>query len=148
MIPLSPTYNSSNELSKKLTQWYSTLEHLASIPRLITLVIDGNGLVPITGSKGFTHSLPFAGIIDGWELTADVVGNAVIDVKKSTASGFPISVSVVGATPPSLVGQLNNSNYNLTDWNKEFVENERFEFVLNSVITCTRLSLTLFIVHA
>lgn len=80
--------------------------------------------------------------ITGWVLSADVAGDAVIDLWAS--SGYPptISDSITGATPPTLTAQTNAAGV-VADWITTIPADTWLAFVVNAGATVARLDLTL-----
>jgi hypothetical protein len=62
---------------------------------MIGLTVDGGGSVLTTGSKGFVY-VPYNCSISSWVVVADQAGSVVVDVKRSSYSGFPTTASIVG----------------------------------------------------
>ena len=108
------------------------------------VVIDGGTVSPTTGSKGY-RVVPFACTITGWEILADASGSAVVDVKKGTYAGFPTTASIAGAEKPTLTGAQKNQNLALTLWTTGLLAGDILEFNLDSVATCKRVTVTLFV---
>jgi hypothetical protein len=106
------------------------------------ITIDGDGLVPATGSKGFIQA-NYAGTIRSWTLIADQSGSAQITVKKSSYAGFPTNSSIVATAPPALSAAQNNTSSTLSGWTTSISAGDMIEFNLDSVTTCTRLTLIL-----
>jgi hypothetical protein len=125
-----------------------------SIPGLVTAIIsiagitiDGGGFTPATGSKGFLQ-IPFAGTITGWTVIADRSGSASFTVKKSTFAAFPTNSSIVASAHPALSSQQNATSSTLTGWTTAVAAGDVLEFLLDSVTTCTRLTLELQILRS
>jgi len=108
------------------------------------ITIDGIGASPGTGSKGYLQ-VPFAGTITSWTLLADQSGSAQFTVKKSTYTGFPTTSSIVASAQPKLTAAQKNTDSTLTGWTTSIAAGDVLEFVLDSVTTCQRLTLTLVI---
>ena len=108
------------------------------------VVIDGGTAVPTTGSKGF-RVVPYACTITGWRILADASGSAVVDVKKSTYAAFPTTATIAGAEKPTLTGAQKNQNLALTLWTTGLLAGDILEFNLDSVATCKRVTVTLFV---
>lgn len=109
---------------------------------LAGITIDGGGSVPSTGTKGFIQ-VPFGCTITGWTIIADQSGSCSIGVKKSTFAGFPTTSSIVASAPPNLSSQQNATSTTLTGWTTTINAGDVLEFDLNSVATCTRITLEL-----
>jgi len=108
------------------------------------VVIDGGTAVPTTGSKGF-RVVPYACTITGWEILADAPGDAVVDVKKSTYAVFPTTATIAGAEKPTLSTAQKNQDLTLTTWTVALAAGDILEFNLDSVATCKRVTVTLFV---
>lgn len=108
------------------------------------LVIDGGGSTPGTGVKG-QFDVPTNCTLTGWVLTADQSGSAVIDVLRSTYSGFPTTASIAGTDKPTLTSAQKNENLGpLSNWTSTALSTgDQLQFNLNSVATVQRLNLTL-----
>lgn len=127
------------------TTGYSYFDTSAEVPAVVSvagITIDGGASTPTTGSKGFLQ-VPFAGIITGWTLIADVSGSASITVKKSTFAAFPTNSSIVASAPPALSSQQNATSTTLTGWTTAVAAGDVLEFVLASATTLKRLVLEL-----
>lgn len=99
--------------------------------------ISGSGGVITTGSKGYL-SIPYACTITGWTLIADQTGSIVVDVRRSTYSGFPTTVSIAGTNLPTLSAAQKATDPTLVGWgNTSIAANDIIEFVVNSASTVT-----------
>lgn len=109
----------------------------------IQFAIDGGGSTPSTGVKG-QISIPLACTLTGWVITSDVSGSAVVDVLRSTYSGFPSTSSIAGSAKPTLSSAQKNENLTLTGWGSTAISaGDIIQFNLNSVTTVTRINITL-----
>lgn len=111
----------------------------------ITLTIDGAGSAITTGSKVVWYC-PYDCTISNWSLLADVSGSIVIDVKKSTYSGFPTTSTIAGSEKPTLSSAQKNQDLSLTTWTTTVTAGDCLEFVVDSVSTVTKVTLTLGVV--
>lgn len=110
-------------------------------PGVLGIVIDDGGGVLSTGSKGYLQA-PYACTITGWTMLADQAGAAQVTVKKSTYAGFPVTASIVAATPPTLAGQK-SASVSLAGWDTAIAAGDTLEFVLDSAAAVTWLVLEL-----
>jgi hypothetical protein len=110
----------------------------------VGVVIDGGTSVPTAGSKGY-RVVPYACTVTGWEILADASGSAVVDVKKGTYAGFPATATIAGTEKPTLTGAQKNQNLALTLWTTGLLAGDVLEFNLDSVTTCKRVTVTLFV---
>jgi hypothetical protein len=111
----------------------------------ITYVIDGGGSVPSTGVKG-DLLIPFACTINSATLQADVSGSAVVDIWKKTytpSSPPTVANTITAAALPTLTTAQSSQDATLTGWTTAIAANDMLRFNLNSVTTCTRITLTL-----
>ncbi len=134
----------SAEWSSDGTNWSAEKAGLQSETRAVTIQIDGGASTPSTGVKA-RWSTPIACTVTGWVLVADDSGSAVIDVLRSTYSGFPTTASIAGTDKPTLSSVQKNENLGpLTNWGSTaLAAGDVLEFNLSSVTTCKLLSLTL-----
>lgn len=124
-----------------LKSYFDTLYQTSGSSSFI-YVIDGGGSAITTGSKG-SLSIPAAYTITGWTLVADASGSAVVDVKKSTYSGFPTTSSICGADKPTLSSVQKNQNLSVSAWTTAVTAGDVLEFNVDSATTVTRLTLTI-----
>jgi hypothetical protein len=109
----------------------------------INYTIDGGGSVPSTGAKGQLN-IPVSCTITGWVITADQSGSAVVDVLRSTYANFPTTASIAGTDKPTLSSVQKNEDLTLTGWGSTALSaGDQVQFNLNSVVTCTRLNISL-----
>src|SRR6267142_309317 len=120
--------------------WSGTLMARTAV---VSYTIDGGGSVPATGAKG-QLSIPFSCTLTGWVITADVSGSCVVDVLRSSYTGFPATVSIAGTDKPTLSAAQKNEDLTLSGWGSAaIVAGDEIQFNLNSVSTCTRINLAL-----
>jgi hypothetical protein len=107
----------------------------------IVCCIDGAGVLPGTGFKGFIN-IPFSGTLTGWVLLADQSGSAVVTVKYATYANLPSTVDITGGSPPTLT-TAQKAEGNVSAWTVTSVNaGDVLEFDLQSVsgsltfITC------------
>lgn len=115
--------------------------------RTVAITVDGAGIVPGTGSKGFAQ-IPFAGTITNWTILSDLTGSATFDVKKSTFAAFPTTTSIVASAPPTLSSNQKATSSALSAWTTTINAGDVIEFVLSTVSTLTRVILELTIEQA
>lgn len=128
-------YNSSGTLV-----WSGTY---MSRTAAITYTIDGVGSVPSTGAKG-QLSIPVSCTITGWVITADQSGSAVVDILRSTYSGFPTTSSIAGTNKPTLSSAQKNENLTIPSWGSTAINaGDVIQFSLSSVTSCTRLNIAI-----
>ena len=110
----------------------------------IPFIIDGGGNAIATGSKGHL-SIPFACTLTGWTILGDQSGSIVVDVKRSTYSGFPTTASIAGTDKPTLSSAQKNENLGpLSAWTSTAISaGDVLEFNVSSATTVTRITVTL-----
>jgi hypothetical protein len=106
--------------------------------------LNGNGAVITTGVKSYL-TVPYSGIITGWELLSTATGSIVIDVWKDTYANYPptLSDSICGIDKPTLSNQIKNNNNNLTAWSTTITEGDIIAFNVDSASVVTQVTLTL-----
>lgn len=120
-----------------------TVSSIGARVAAINYVIDGGGSAPSTGLKG-QLSIPIACTITGWVVTADQSGSAVVDVLRSTYTAFPTTASIAGTDMPTLSSAQKNQDLVLSGWGSTAISaGDEIQFNLVSVVTVTRLNLTL-----
>jgi len=107
--------------------------------RTIGMVFDGGGSPPTVASVGYIVA-QFSGTIDQWSIVADVSGSAVIDVWKAAGAIPTIANTIAGSEKPTLSTQQLNSDTSLTTWTTAVTAGDVFGFKIDSVTTCTRLT--------
>lgn len=120
---------------------------MAIIPRIlekiiIAFIIDGGGAAITAGFKGHLE-IPFACTIEGWTALADQSGSIVVDVKRSTYSGFPTTTSIAGSEKPTLSSVQKNQDLSLSTWTTSIAAGDILEFVVDSATTVTRVTVAL-----
>ena len=127
--------------SKFVTSIVNGQPALGSRVASLNFVIDGGGSTPATGAYGQIN-VPVACTVTGWVLTADQSGSAVVDVLRSTYSGFPTTSSLASSDKPTLSSVQKNENLSVSVWTTALAAGDQLQVNLNSVTTCTRLNLT------
>lgn len=119
--------------------------NLPTVTSAIQFAIDGGGAVPSLGAKG-QISIPYNCTVHGWVLTADQSGSAVVDVLRSTFSAFPSVSSITGSDIPTLASSQKANNLAISAWGSTALNaGDELQVSLTSVVTCSRLNLTLII---
>ena len=113
----------------------------------ITYVIDGGGSAITTGSKGYLE-IPFGCTVNDWTIVADQSGSIVVDVKRSTYSGFPTTSSIAGTEKPTLSSVQKNQDTSLSTWTTSIAAGDILEFVVDSATTVQRVTVALQVTRA
>ena len=110
----------------------------------ICAVVDNGGSALGAGIVG-DISLPFAGVITGYTLLADQPGDLVLDLWKDSYAIFPPTVvdTITAAAKPTLAAAAKTEDSVLAGWNKAIAAGDVLRFVIDSVSTITRFSLTI-----
>lgn len=122
--------------------WFSPPPPRAPIVRsrrVVGVTFDGGGSTPTVGSVGYLVC-PYAGVIDQWAIVADASGSAVVDVWKA-AGAIPVNANTIAGTEkPTLSAAQLASDLSLTTWTTSVASGDVFGFELESVATCTRVT--------
>lgn len=119
----------------------------ADLTRTINYEIDSGSFDMEPGVKG-QITLDVTGTIDSWMIVADVPGNLILDIKKSSYADFPNMVSITGSERPYL-GVLNtsqqqkNKDEDLTTWNRVLTAGDVLEYEVISVSNIRRFLIAL-----
>lgn len=110
----------------------------------ITFIIDGGGEAITTGIKGALE-IPFACTINRVTLLADQLGSIVIDIWKQAYADYPPEVgeSIVAAAPPTLSGVDDSQDSVLDGWTTAIAAGDCLKFNVDSIATCTWVTLSL-----
>ena len=116
-----------------------------SLRRVVGCTFDGSGSTPTVGSIGYVVC-PFAGTIDQWHIVGNASGSAVVDVWK-VAGAIPVDANrIAGTEKPTLTAAQLASDTSLTTWATTTVTaGDVFGFELESVTTCTRVTVEIII---
>ena len=103
----------------------------ADLTRTINYVIDATPNVVGVGIKGHL-TIDVTGIIESWTVLADVPGNLVMDIKKSSYITYPSFVSIAGTEKPSLSNQAKNKDDGLSTWDVHLTAGDILRFEVQS----------------
>ena len=122
----------------------SALPTMQGLGSAFEFVIDGAGSAITTGFKGFLEA-PFAATINRGTLIADVTGNVVIDVWKSTyANAPPVAANtIVASAPLTITSAKKSQDTTLTGWTTSIAAGDILGFNVNSAATITNLLVSL-----
>lgn len=115
---------------------------IGAVRKVFGITIDGNGSVPSTGVKGYWRA-PAVGVIKKVTLIADQSGSAVIDVWRDSYANYPPTNAdtITASAKPTLASAIKAEDATLTGWTTSFAAGDVFGFNLDSVATCTKLTL-------
>lgn len=108
----------------------------------IVFDIDGGGTTPSTGVKGFLE-IPFACTIIRATICADVSGSAVVDIWRANGAVPTVANTITASDLPTLSGAQYATDTTLTGWTKTLAQRDILAFNLNSVTTCTKITVSL-----
>lgn len=110
----------------------------------ITFVIDGGGSAITTGVKGDLE-IPFACTITAATVLADQSGSIVIDIWKDTYANYPPTNadSITASAKPTLSSATKSQDTTLTGWTKPIAAGSTLRFNVDSITTCTRVTISL-----
>jgi len=110
----------------------------------ITFIIDGGGSAITTGIKGALE-IPFACTINRVTLLADQSGSIVIDIWKQAYADYPPenANSIVSAAPPTITTAVKSQDSTLTGWTTAIAAGDCLMFNVDSITTCTWVTLSL-----
>ena len=115
-----------------------------ALNKAIVIHINGGGSVLTTGVKLYLP-VPITMTITGWDLVADQSGSIVIDVWKDTYANFPPTVAdtIAGSEKPTLSSVQKNQDTSLSTWTTAITAGDVLGFNIDSVTSCTWITLTL-----
>ena len=108
----------------------------------IPFIIDGGGLVLLTGIQGYIQ-VPFNCQITSVSMLADQVGSITVGIAKGTYSAFPTVSIIVGASPPTITAGVKTFDNTLVGWSPNITAGDILAFSINSIATITRVTVTL-----
>ena len=110
----------------------------------ITFIIDAGGSVITTGIKG-DLTIPFACTITEWTLLADQTGSIVVDIWKDTYANYPPTVAdtITGSAKPTITTAVKGQSSTLTGWTAAITAGDTLRFNVDSITSCTRVTLSL-----
>lgn len=106
----------------------------------ITFIIEGPQI--LSGSYASVR-IPVAAVITGWTILADTPGSAVLDVWKANGAKPTNSNSITAAAKPTLTSSAFETSSTLTGWTTAIDEGDVLTVEVESVTSCTRLTLQL-----
>lgn len=110
----------------------------------ITYVIDGGGSAITTGVKGDLE-IPFACTIQRATLLADQSGSIVVDIWKDTYANYPPTGAdtITASAKPTISTATKSQDSTLTGWTTTIAAGDTLRFNVDSITTCTRVTLSL-----
>ncbi len=110
----------------------------------IEVVIDGGGSAITTGVK-LDIEVPFACTITQVTTLADQSGSIVVDIWKDTYANYPPTVAdtITASAKPTLSSATKAQDSTLTGWTKTIAAGDTLRFNVDSITTCTRVTISL-----
>lgn len=108
-------------------------------------IMLGNGVNEIlTGVQAYVE-MPFAMTLEAVRVVSKDSGSIVIDVWKDTYANFPPTDAdtITSATPPTITTAVKVEDTDLTNWTKAFAKGDWLAFNVDSVTTCTLVTISL-----
>lgn len=89
--------------------------------------------------------VPFDCVVNSAKLTADVSGDFVVDIWKSTYAAYPPTDanSITASAPPALSGSAKSNNTTLTGWTTSVARGDWLKLHVDSSATVKRVALSL-----
>lgn len=107
-------------------------------------VLDAGDSALTTGIKGQIE-VPFNCTITAAVLIADQAGSIVVDIKRSTYSGFPTTASIAAAAKPTLSASQKMQDSTLSGWTTTLSAGDIIEYVVDSASTVQRVLVSLMV---
>jgi hypothetical protein len=107
-------------------------------------IIDGGGSAITTGIKGDIQ-FQYAGTINSVTLLADQSGSIVVDIWKDSYANHPPTVAdtITASAKPTISTATKSTDTTLTGWTTSISAGDILRFNVDSITTCTRVSLIL-----
>ena len=115
----------------------------SSLVSSIQFVIDGGGSAITTGVKGYIE-VPFACTINQVTLLADQSGSIVVDIWKDSYANYPPTDadSITASAVPTISTATKSQDATLTGWTTSISAGDILGFNVDSITTCTRVTLS------
>lgn len=110
----------------------------------IPFMIEGGGSVITTGVKGYLQ-VDFACTILQATALADQSGSIVVDIWKDTYANYPPvdADSITASAPVTLSSAIKSQDGTLTGWTTSIAAGDILGFNVDSITTCTRVTISL-----
>ena len=141
VVDVSDTTDAASGTSKKITATNAFADLTTSS---INFVIDGGGSAITTGVKGFIQ-VDFACTINSVTLLADQSGSIVVDIWKDTYANYPPADadSITASAVPTISAATKSTDATLTGWTTSIAAGDVLGFNVDSITTCTRVTVAL-----
>lgn len=113
----------------------------------ITFIIDGGGVAITTGTKGYLE-IPFACTINRATALSDVSGSIVVDIWKDTYANYPPvdADSITASAPVTISSATKSQDATLTGWTTAVAAGDILGFNVDSITSCSRVTISLRVV--
>tara|TARA_R110000796_G_scaffold252537_2_gene387474 strand:+ start:24231 stop:28196 length:3966 start_codon:yes stop_codon:yes gene_type:complete len=113
----------------------------------IILGADGGGSVLTTGLQTAYHQVKWDCTIASVEVVADQSGSVVVDIWKDVYANLPCTDadSITASAPPTLSTAQKSQDATLTGWTTALSAGDYLYFNIDSVTTCTAVTVTLIV---
>lgn len=110
----------------------------------VAFIIDGGGSVITTGIKG-DIALDFGATINQVTALADQSGSIAVDIWKDTYANYPPTDadSITASAPVTLSSADKSKDSTLTGWTTSVSSGDTLRFNVDSITTCTRVTIIL-----
>ena len=107
-------------------------------------LINGGSSVIATGQQPGFFICPYAGIITGVTLIANISGSIQLDIWKAASGSIPTSAnSIVASDPPNVSAAQQSTDTTLTGWTTAITAGDVFAISVTSVSGITSVSVSL-----
>lgn len=103
----------------------------------------GDGVNAIAAAAFCYLVVPFAFTVTGWKVVADASGSIVVDVKRSTYSGFPTTSTIAGSEKPTLSSAQKAEDTSLSSWTTSIAALDVLHFIVDSAATVKKVTVIL-----
>ena len=133
-----------SKLAQITTASKVAISAIASLTGAIQVVIDGGGAAISTGKK-IQIECPYAVTLSRYTMIADQSGSIVIDVNRSTYSGFNTTASICGSGKECTIsGAYKAQDTDISNWTDVTIDaGDILEFEVDSCTDITRVTLSL-----
>ena len=104
--------------------------------------IDANSNFITNGNKGYI-TMPYDGIITDWQIVGNTSGNIQVDIKKSSYSNYPTTISITNGNYIGMTSSYKNNDNILYNWLLNFNKNDIFEFDVISTSNLNKVNIVL-----
>jgi hypothetical protein len=142
-VPAAPTAAANTNTTQIATTAYVQTELGAELVALPIVIGNGSDVIT-TGVKGYVE-IPFAGTIVAARLLAFQSGSIVIDIWKDTYANLPPTVAdtITASAKPTLSTAQKAEDTTLTGWTTSITAGDWLGFKVDSITTCTQVTLSL-----